>query len=73
MASINPFKKVKLTEDDVPGAKLSNTKLIENSKTELKRWLECRNMPVSGNKTTLIERSVSLFYSPCNANSTSMF
>ena len=52
----------------MPDAKLSNTNLIENSKAELKRWLQSGNKRVSANKTTLHEGSVSYFNSPFNVN-----
>ena len=50
------FFSVKLLEDDVPGAKLSHDNIHDCSVMQLKRWLECRNLQVSGNKTTLVER-----------------
>ena len=57
MASTNSFTYVKLTEDDVPGAKLCKNKNInEHSVIQLKRWLECRNVQVTGKKSTLVAR-----------------
>ncbi len=53
------FVGVKLNETDVPGAKLIYADLRQHSVTQLRRWLECRGLPTSGNKAELAERSVS--------------
>lgn len=56
MAASDKVFSVKLSEDDVPGAKFHCSDISEHSVCELKRWLECRGLNVSGQKTDLIER-----------------
>ena len=56
MASSNKFVVIELCENDVPGAILRNKNIQENTKIELKRWLECRGLPVSGDKEKLVKR-----------------
>lgn len=45
-----------LTEDDVPGAKLKFATIKDNTVADLKRWLTCRNLPMTGKKNDLIDR-----------------
>lgn len=45
-----------LTEEDVPGAKLKFSVIKDNTVADLKGWLACRALPVSGRKTDLIDR-----------------
>lgn len=56
MAASDPVYSVKLTADDVPGAKFKYSNINEHSVLELKRWLECRGLPTSGNKDELVKR-----------------
>ena len=49
-----PFRTI-LTEDDVPGASLKGRK-AEQLKNELKRWLKCRGVSVSGPRMQLLQR-----------------
>ena len=56
------FVTVILTESDVPGDKLVRSDVATNSCVQLKRWLECRGLPVSGKKGELRKRSVLLVY-----------
>jgi hypothetical protein len=44
---------VKLTENDVPGAKFYRSEL---SVIELKKWLQCRGWSSTGKKPELINR-----------------
>ena len=45
-----------LTEKDIPGASLHGKDPSELNVTQLKRWLICRDAPVSGKKPELIQR-----------------
>ena len=57
MASTDTFTNVTLKEDDgIPGAKLNIEHLQEYSNTQLKRWLQCRGLKISGNRSELLER-----------------
>jgi hypothetical protein len=47
---------VKLTENDVPGAKFRSSEIAEHSNVELKRWLQCRGLNLSGKRQELIDR-----------------
>lgn len=47
---------VELTENDVPGAKLRFENIDEHSVAELKRWLLCHDIKVSGRKDELVRR-----------------
>ena len=47
--------RVVLTEDDVPGAKLSKQP-DQCSVIVLKRWLECHGLKKGGNKSELVKR-----------------
>ncbi|XP_013419437.1 uncharacterized protein LOC106180092 [Lingula anatina] len=47
---------VRLTEDDVPGAKFSYETAAEHSNIQLKRWLACRGLKSSGNRSELVAR-----------------
>ena len=50
------FFSMKLLEEDVPVAWLCHNNIHDHLFIQLKCWLECRNLQVSGNKTTLVER-----------------
>lgn len=56
MASTRDFIKIDLTAEDIPGAKLDINKLEDYSNMQLKRWLECRGIKSSGNRTELLKR-----------------
>ena len=56
MAASDPVYSIKLTIDDVPGARLKYSTITEHSVIELKRWLECRGLPMTGNKDELVKR-----------------
>ena len=56
MASGSGFVFVSLNEKDVPGAKLPYSLMEKHSNPELKLWLSCRELKVSGNKKELVER-----------------
>lgn len=45
-----------LDENDVPGAILPHKTAEHCSVTNLKRWLKCRSLPVTGNKADLVKR-----------------
>ncbi|KAI0214445.1 hypothetical protein LSAT2_000458 [Lamellibrachia satsuma] len=45
-----------LTEVDVPGATFVYAKLEKHSVDQLRRWLACRGLKRSGNKSALLER-----------------
>jgi len=63
MASSNAFPKIFLTEDDVPGAKLVYPEVENHSNVQLQRWLVCRGLSSSGNKSALIQRyEYTLYY-----------
>ena len=55
MASI---KVIKLSEDEVPGAKFKGKDVEEHTNIQLKRWLECRGLKKSGKRTDLLNRYV---------------
>jgi len=57
MASTSNFANVKLDENDVPGAKLDINDLEKYSNVQLKRWLQCRGLPVSGNRPNFYLKS----------------
>ena len=65
MAASEPVYSVKLTIDDVPGAKFKYTTINEHSVIELKRWLECRGLPISGNKDELVKRYACSMFRLC--------
>lgn len=46
----------RLVPEDVPGAVLKHTVLVNNSVVDLKRWLLCRGLPGTGNKSDLTNR-----------------
>ena len=55
MALDGTFVNVELNEEDVPGSSLC--KEVEKcSVLELKRWLQCRGLKISGSKQQLINR-----------------
>ncbi|XP_062614630.1 uncharacterized protein LOC134276383 [Saccostrea cucullata] len=56
MASTSKFQAIKLTEDDVPGAKLIYPEVENHSVVQLRRWLLCRGVKTSGNKCDLVQR-----------------
>ena len=45
---------VELTEDDIPGARLDEPG--KANMEQLKRWLKCRGLKVSGRRAELVER-----------------
>ncbi len=47
---------IKLTESDVPGAKLIYSTVAEHACVQLKRWLKCRGLAITGNKPQLMSR-----------------
>lgn len=47
---------VKLSEDDVPGAKFIHKKIEHHSVSQLRRWLEARGLHVKGKKDDLVQR-----------------
>ncbi|KAJ8299941.1 hypothetical protein KUTeg_021460 [Tegillarca granosa] len=49
--------KVKVDENDIPGAKFVYKTIDEHTNTQLKRWLKCRGLPTTGKRMNLIERS----------------
>ena len=51
MASITV---IKLSEDEVPGAKFKGKYVEEHTNIQLKRWLECRGLKKSGKRTDLL-------------------
>ena len=46
---------ISLCESDVPGAKFVHESICSHSVVELKRWLECRGLAVSGKKHYLVQ------------------
>ena len=56
MASCKPFQNINLTEDDVPGAKFVYPEIEDHTNVQLQRWLACRGLQTTGNKSTLIKR-----------------
>ena len=56
MASAGPFVFVKLTENDVPGAKIPHNDFDNHTNMELKRWLTCRVLKTGGNRKQLLQR-----------------
>ncbi|KAL3854913.1 hypothetical protein ACJMK2_014148 [Sinanodonta woodiana] len=45
-----------LKENDVPGAKLVYSLVEQHSDCQLQRWLACRSLPKTGNRSELIDR-----------------
>ena len=45
-----------LTEDDIPGASLNGKSPSQLTVVQLKRWLACCGVPISGKKPDLLER-----------------
>lgn len=58
MAFGGPFFNVQLNETDVPGAAFGQKTYEECTVVELRRWLECRGLKISGSRPELIQRSV---------------
>ena len=56
MGASKPISRVKLSKDDIIGAKFTSTNLSEPSLHELKRRLACPALPTPGNKAQLLER-----------------
>ncbi|CAC5403327.1 unnamed protein product [Mytilus coruscus] len=56
MASTQDFMKIKLTDKDIPGAKIDLNDFESCGNVQLKRWLQCRGVKTSGNKPELIQR-----------------
>ncbi|KAL5017798.1 hypothetical protein ScPMuIL_003520 [Solemya velum] len=59
MAASDSIYSVKLTPDDVPGAKFWSTNVSEHSVCTLQCWLGCRGLPVGGLEDNLIKRCMS--------------
>ena len=57
-------KQIVLTEEDIPGAKLPRGNAEECTVPQLRRWLLCRGVKISGKKAELVKRFVCtmLFY-----------
>ena len=55
MAASNAFQFV-LRESDVPGTKLVYESIEKHSNIQLQRWLECRGLAKTGNRSKLIRR-----------------
>ena len=56
MASSQAYQNIKLTPDDVPGAKI-NTDALENyGNVSLMRWLDCRGLKTPRNRYDLLRR-----------------
>lgn len=51
-----PAKRIILEENDVPGASFQYNVIEKHSVEQLKRWLTCRGLKVSGKKSILVER-----------------
>lgn len=64
MASSNAYQYVTLKEKDVPGAQLIYPEVENHSNVQLKRWLLCRGLTTTGNKSILIERYLLKFIFP---------
>ena len=58
MASTQSFCKIDLTPDDIPGANLDPNGFIKYGNVSLKRWLECRDLKITSNRSDLIQRRV---------------
>ena len=43
-----------LEPEDVPGAKLKFPRVKDHSVQELRRWLECRGLKITGNKELIL-------------------
>ena len=56
MAASNAFQSIVLRESDVPGAKLVYESIEKHSNIQLQRWLECRGLAKTGNRSKLIQR-----------------
>ena len=56
MAAANAFQSIVLRESDVPGAKLVYESIEKHSNIQLQRWLECRGLTKTGNRSKLIQR-----------------
>lgn len=50
---------VKLTQEDIPGAKLPRDSVEKCSVVQLKRWLLCTGAKTTGTKKALVSRFVS--------------
>ena len=50
------FQSIVLREPDVPGAKLVYESIEKHSNIQLQRWLECRGLAKTGNRSKLIQR-----------------
>jgi len=53
---VNPLNLTQLFEEDVPGAYIDVAKINSYNTVHLKRWLECRCLTRTGNKSDLKER-----------------
>ncbi|XP_052083567.1 uncharacterized protein LOC127720860 [Mytilus californianus] len=60
MASSNAYQFVTLKEKDVPGAQLIYPEVENHSNVQLKRWLLCRGLTTTGNKSISVASSTDL-------------
>ena len=58
MASSVDCYTIKLLENEVSGAVLLHSDVLQNYVISMKRWLECRSFLTKGNKTELVKMSV---------------
>ena len=56
MASTQDFYDIILKPDDVPGGFINTDELENSGNVQLKRWLECRGLKQSGNRSDLLSR-----------------
>ena len=56
MAASIAFQSIVLRESDVPGAKLVYESIEKHSTIQLQRWLECRGLAKTGNRSKLTQR-----------------
>lgn len=56
MATSLPFQyRLKLSENDVPGAMFVYECIDKHSNTQLRRWLECRGLQKSGIRSQILK------------------
>ncbi|XP_053381993.1 uncharacterized protein LOC128549387 [Mercenaria mercenaria] len=56
MAASEPFQYIELNENEVPGAKFVYESIEKHSNTQLSRWLECRGLRKTGNRSEILKR-----------------
>ncbi|XP_053400525.1 uncharacterized protein LOC128557300 [Mercenaria mercenaria] len=56
MAASEPFQYIELNENEVPGAKFVYESIEKHSNTQLSRWLECRGLCKTGNRSEILKR-----------------